>query len=81
MRCYVDIPYGGKTYRYDLISHGSFQCIELPGVVVLYVFKVSSHRYDLCGFFYSEKVVISQRSYTTKSKLHGAIQNLLQEYL
>lgn len=81
MRCYVDIPYGGTIYCHELLPYGSFQCIELPGVVVLYVFKVSSHRYDLCGFFYSEKVVISQRSYTTKSKLLGAIQNLLQENL
>ena len=81
MRCYVNIPYGGKVYCYKLLPYGSFQCIELSGVVVLYVSKVSSHRYDLCGFFYSEKVVISQRSYTSKSKLHGAIQNLLQEYL
>lgn len=81
MRYFICIPHDGSRFYYPLLYHSDFQCIDVDGVVLLYIWKIHNHKYQLEGFFYSSKVIISCRTFGTKQELYGAIQKLLQEYL
>lgn len=80
MKYEVCIPHNGSLYSYRLLLRDS-QRIELQDVVILDICKVHNHRYDLCAFFYRQKIICNTRSFGTKKELYGAIQKLLQEYL
>lgn len=77
----ISIPHDGTSYCYHLLSHTGFQRIELAGVVILDIFKIHDHRYELRGFFYRNKVILGPYFYGTKKELYGAIQKFLQQYL
>lgn len=82
MRLTITIPRGSEYWLYTILPHGrNFQKIVVEGVVVFDIYKHHDHRYDLDAFFYTSKRIVSGRTYTSKSKLHGAIQKLLQEEL
>ena len=81
MRLSINIPCGDCDCYYRLLPAGDYQRIDVEGVVIFDIHKVHDHRYDLKAFFYANKVIVSTCSYSTKSKLYGAIQKLLQEYL
>ena len=71
----------GVCHCYPLYLSGGFQRIDCPGVVVLDIWKIHDHRYELRGFFYRQKIILADRTYKTKKELYGAIQFFLQEYL
>ena len=77
----VSIPYDGVSYRYPLLRSADFQRIELSGVVILDIFKIHNHRYELFGFFYRQKIILGPSVYSSKKGLYGAIQKFLQQYL
>lgn len=82
MRLTFTIPIEELNYYYTLLpGNSTSQIIDHYGVVYLAIYKVHDHRYDLAGFFYQSRCLIVPRSYTTKTKLHGAIQKLLQKHL
>lgn len=82
MRFTIDIPTGrGTLYSFSLPSHFKAIRMEVPDVVILDVYKFHDHRYDLSGFFYKNKVILSSRSFGSKKELYRAIQMFLQEYL
>lgn len=82
MRCSITVPRGSENYNFTILpGKRNFQKIVVEGVVVFDIYKHHDHRYDLDSFFYASKRIVSGRMYTTKSKLYGAIQKLLQEEL
>lgn len=81
MKLYVSVPRGDYLCTYPLLSSGDYQRIDCDGVVILDIQKVHDHRYYLSGFFYARKVILSERVYSSKKELYGAIQKLLEEYL
>ena len=82
MRLSITVPRGAENWYFTILPNGrSFQKIVVEGVVVLDIFKRHNHRYDLDAFFYASKHIVSGYTFTTKSKLYGAIQKLLQEEL
>lgn len=82
MRCSITVPRGSENWYFTILpGKRNFQKIVVEGVVVFDIYKHHDHRYDLDAFFYASKRIVSGRIYTTKSKLHGAIQKLLQEEL
>lgn len=80
MRYEVRIPHNDTLYCYRLLP-ADYQRIDLSDVVILDIWKIHDHRYDMCAFFYRQKIICSTRSFSTKKELYGAIQKLLQEYL
>ena len=82
MRLAVTVPDGEHNWLYLILPGCSdSQQIVVEGVVVLYIWKIHNHRYDLSAFFYASKRIVSRCSFVSKAKLHGAIQKLLQEEL
>ena len=83
MRYIINIPFDGVLYSFSLgLYHdGDSRRIEVPGVVIFDLWRVHAHSYSLVAFFYSNKIIVSQRFYGTKKELYCAIQKLLQEYL
>ena len=82
MRCSIIVPRGEENWSFTILpGNRNFQKIVVEGVVVFDIYKHHNHRYDLDAFFYASKRIVSGLSFTTKSKLHGAIQKLLQEEL
>ena len=82
MRLYIIVPRGSERWYYTLLPCGnSFQKIVVEDVVVFNIYKYHDHRYRFDAFFYVSKRIYSGFFYNTKSKLHGAIQKLLQEEL
>lgn len=81
MRLTLSIPSGDHIYYFRIPVDFNSCRIEVPGVVIIDLFKVHDHRYDIQAFFYNEKVICSSRSFRSKTELYGAIQKLLQEYL
>ena len=82
MRCCITIPDGQHNWFYTILpGNSNFQKIVVEGVVVFDIMKCHPHRYTLNAFFYASKRIVCGWSFTTKSKLHGAIQKLLQEEL
>lgn len=81
MNYIVQIPVDGIFHCFPLHLSGGFQRIDCDGVVILEIRKVHNHRYVLRGFFYRQKIILSERVFSTKKELCGAIQKLLQDYL
>lgn len=81
MTYYINIPYGNGNHFYRLLPFGDFQEIDVPGVLIFNIWKYHDHRYDLEGFFYSTKKIISCISFKSKKDLYCAIHILLQENL
>lgn len=77
----IIVPRDAENWLYEILPYGDSQRIDVDGVVIFDIFKVHNHRYDLQAFFYSNKIIVSSRSFTTKKELYGAMQKLLQEYL
>lgn len=77
----IIVPRGTENWHYTLLGYGDYQSIDLDGVLIMQIWKVHNHRYDLQAFFYRTKTIIGCRSYGTKKELYGAIQKLLQEFL
>ena len=81
MRYVIQVPRGDVYFCYPLYLSSGFQRIDCDGVVILDICKVHNHKYVVCGFFYRQKIILSNRVFTTKKELYGAIQKFLQEYL
>ena len=82
MRLSFIVPRGAERWYYSLLpGDRRFQKIVVEGVVVFDIVKVHDHRYNLDAFFYDSKRIVSGLSFSSKLKLHGAIQKLLQEEL
>lgn len=82
MRLYITVPCDAENLFIELFPGGeTLQKIIVDGVAVLDICKVHNHRYDFKAFFYRSKRIVTCCSYSSKLKLHGAIQKLLQEEL
>lgn len=81
MKYSIIVPRGTERWYYSVLPFGDYQRIDVDGVVIFDIYKYHNHRYDLQAFFYARKVIVSNRSFSSKKELHGAMQKLLQEYL
>lgn len=81
MRLTFTVPVGDHNYFYTLLPFGGIQTICHDGVIFLRLIKIHDHKYELTAFVYNTRKYIYPRYYSTKSKLHGAIQKFLQEEL
>lgn len=76
MNLWIDVG----EYRFYFMP-GSSQRIEVPGVVIIDLFKHHNHSYSYKAFFYDKKVIVSACYCNSKTKLYGAVQNLLKQFL
>lgn len=81
MDLYFTIPVNDKRFTYPLLRNTNFQKINHEGVIYLSIYKEHDHKYELAAFIYIKAKYIFPRYYTSKKKLYGAIQKLLQEEL
>lgn len=82
MKMSFTIPVGEHNYNYTLLPAGwPSQTIIHEGVIYLRIIKRHNHNYELSAFVYKGHKYVYPKNFSTKSKLYGAIQKLLQEEL
>lgn len=68
-------------YTFGFLNNSNCCVIELPKQFIIYLYKRSNYNYFYKAFFYNSKNIYHSIDYRTKSKLYGAVQELLKQEL
>lgn len=81
MKLTLCVEVESSCFCFDFLSYRDSSRIELDGHFIIDLYKHHNHSYSFKAFFYNSKRIYSRIYCQSKSKLFGAVQELLQQEL